>query len=57
MNDESGQRPGYARTWRTAAMVAAPALTALWVPTGVDTNSTQFQAAAKTCGVPVPPSG
>lgn len=27
------------------------------LPAGVDTNSTQFRAAAKTCGVPVPPSG
>jgi len=27
------------------------------VPTGVDTKSAQFQAAAKTCGVSVPPSG
>ncbi|MGH3231607.1 MAG: hypothetical protein ACRDOA_24010 [Streptosporangiaceae bacterium] len=51
MNDESGQRPGYARTWRTAAMVAD-----VWVPTGVDTKSTQFRVAAKTCGVPVPPA-
>lgn len=28
-----------------------------WVPAGVDTKSTQFQAAAKTCGEPVPPGG
>jgi hypothetical protein len=27
------------------------------VPAGVDANSTQFQAAAKTCRVPVPPGG
>jgi hypothetical protein len=27
------------------------------VPNGVDTRSTQFQAAAKTCGQPVPPGG
>jgi hypothetical protein len=27
------------------------------VPAGVDTESPQFQAAAKTCGVSVPPSG
>jgi hypothetical protein len=27
------------------------------LPAGVDANSTQFQAAAKTCGVSVPPGG
>jgi len=34
-----------------------PNVGGVWVPTGVDTKSTQFQAAARTCGEPVPPSG
>jgi hypothetical protein len=32
-----------------------PNTNGVWWPTGVDTKSTQFQAAAKTCGVSVPP--
>ena len=35
--------------------VPSPNVSGVWVPPGVDTNSTQFRAAAKTCGVPVPP--
>ncbi len=34
-----------------------PNVAGVWVPTGVDPKSPQFQSAAKTCGVPVPPSG
>jgi hypothetical protein len=34
-----------------------PNVAGVWVPTGVDTKSPQFQSAAKTCGVPMPPSG
>ena len=34
-----------------------PNVAGVWVPAGVDTNSPQFQSAAKTCGVPMPPSG
>jgi hypothetical protein len=34
-----------------------PNVAGVWVPTGVDTKAPQFQSAAKTCGVPVPPSG
>jgi hypothetical protein len=34
-----------------------PNVSGVWVATGVDTNSTQFRAVAKTCGVPVPPAG
>jgi hypothetical protein len=34
-----------------------PNVSGIWVPTGVDTKSPQFQAAAKTCGASVPPGG
>jgi hypothetical protein len=34
-----------------------PDVSGVWLPAGVDTKSPQFQAAAKTCGVSVPPSG
>ena len=34
-----------------------PNVAGVWLPTGVNTKSPQFQSAAKTCGVPMPPSG
>jgi len=53
--------PNFYFTHLTAPPSAPPAefvnVTGVWVPTGVDTKSPQFQSAAKACGVPVPPTG